>query len=167
MCRGLRPPLLDDMGLEPAVRQLVEEFEEHSALRVDLTVKVEDEVPKLPPEIALCAFRVLQEALTNVHRHAQANKVLVGLSIDRHELVIAVRDDGRGFDPTDPLRLQHLGIAGMRERAKLVHGTIDLRSEPGKGTRVTLSVPVQTPAHKVSKVSSAREETHDSHIGGG
>jgi PAS domain S-box-containing protein len=164
MCRGLRPPLLDDMGLEPAVRQLIEEFEEHSALHVDLTVKMEDDVPMLAPETALCAYRVLQEALTNVHRHAQARRVSVGLLIDPAELVIAVRDDGLGFDPTDPRRLNHLGIAGMRERAKLVHGTIDLRSQPGQGTRLTLSVPIKAPARKES---SAREETHDSHIGSG
>jgi PAS domain S-box-containing protein len=164
MCRGLRPPLLDDMGFEPAVRQLIEEFEEHGSAQVDLTVKVEDDVPKLAPEAALCAFRVLQEALTNVSRHSQARRVRVGVLIDREELVIAVRDDGQGFDPADARRLNHLGIAGMRERAKLVNGKLELRSQPGQGTRVTLSVPVKTPARKESV---AREEPHDSHIGSG
>jgi signal transduction histidine kinase len=152
------------MGLEPAVRQLVEEFEEHSSARVDLTVKIEEDVPKLAPEAALCAFRVLQEALTNVNRHSQARQVRVGVLIDHHELVIAVRDDGRGFEPSDARRLNHLGIAGMSERAKLVGGKLELRSQPGHGTRVTLSVPIKTPARKEN---SAREETHDSHIGSG
>ena len=164
MCRGLRPPLLDDMGLEPAVRQLVEEFEEHSAVKVELTVKIEEDVPILPPDTALCAFRVVQEALTNVHRHAEAQHVRVGLLIDAQELVIAVRDDGKGFDPADARRLNHLGIGGMRERAKLVNGKIDLRSQPGQGTRVTLSVPITPPSRKES---IAREEPHDSHIGSG
>ena len=152
------------MGLEPAVRQLVEEFEEHSAVKVELTVKIEEDVPILPPDTALCAFRVVQEALTNVHRHAEAQHVRVGLLIDAQELVIAVRDDGKGFDPADARRLNHLGIGGMRERAKLVNGKIDLRSQPGQGTRVTLSVPITPPSRKES---IAREEPHDSHIGSG
>ena len=141
MCKGLRPPLLDDLGLEPAVRQLVQEFQEYASVDADLVVELPDELPPLAPEVALCAYRVLQEALTNVHRHAAAKQVSIAIVGHDAGLTMSVYDDGRGFDPADRSALSHFGITGMRERAKLVNGTIELRSVPHQGTRVKLRVP--------------------------
>ncbi len=141
MCKGLRPPLLDDLGLEPAVRQLVQEFRDYAAVDADLLVDFPDEQSPLAPEVALCAYRVLQEALTNVHRHAKAKQVSIGIVCNDAELAMSVYDDGRGFDPADQSALSHFGITGMRERAKLVNGSIELRSVPHQGTRVKLRVP--------------------------
>ncbi|MBW2458660.1 MAG: PAS domain S-box protein [Deltaproteobacteria bacterium] len=141
MCKGLRPPLLDDLGLEPAVRQLVNEFGEHTAVETDLAVRLDDDSSPLPPDVALCAYRVLQEALTNVGRHAQAQQVDITIGHDDDGLVMSVYDDGRGFDPADEATQRHFGLAGMRERATLVDGTIELRSAPDEGTRVVLRIP--------------------------
>jgi signal transduction histidine kinase len=146
ICRGLRPSMLDDLGLESAARQLVEEFEEHSAITAELVVAMDEEAPPIESDKALCAYRVLQEALTNVNRHSKATSVRVELVADRTELRISVEDDGKGFEASNGKRLTHLGIAGMRERSKLAHGTLELHSEVGKGTRVVLRVPlVPTP----------------------
>lgn len=154
MCKGLRPPLLDDLGLVPAVRQLVEDFQQHSGLAVELEVSLdEDELP-ITPEIALCAYRILQEALTNVHRHARAKHVDVTVAGDAQGLKVSVYDDGRGFELTDPATHTRFGIAGMRERAKLVDGSIEIRSVPGEGTRVVLRVP--RPSHSVIPTRDAR-----------
>jgi len=142
ICRGLRPPLLDDLGLEPAVRQLVEEFEERAAVPVDLEVLVEDDQTPVPPDVALCAYRVLQEALTNVGRHSGARKVGASLAVDQEDLVLTVQDDGSGFDVSVPPA--GFGIAGMRERAEFLGGTIDLHASPGQGTQVVLRVPLAT-----------------------
>lgn len=165
ICRGLRPSMLDDLGLESAVRQLVEELEEHSKIAATLRVELEHGAERPTAEAALCVYRILQEALTNVHRHAQAKTVEVELAIRDGELRLTVVDDGRGFDPRGGRsRLAHLGIAGMRERAKLVAGSFEIVSEVGSGTRVSAHIPVRATARRDD---TAHEDSHDSHSGGG
>jgi len=164
LCQGLRPPLLDDVGLESAIQQLVDNFEAHSAVQGELEVHLDEQAPQLAPEAALCAYRVVQEALTNVNRHAAAKNVRVVLRATSSELAISVQDDGAGFDPSNGRPLSHLGIAGMRERASLVRGKLELHSQIGKGTRVELRIPIVTP---VRQESTVREENHDSHISSG
>ncbi len=144
ICRGLRPPLLDDLGLEPSIEQLVDEFAEHGDIDVTLDLKLEEDRAEIEPEIALCVFRVLQEALTNVRRHSRARKVVITLKREYERLVLTVYDNGVGFDLPGNQNLDQpgFGLAGMRERARLVNGELDVRSEPEQGTRVVLRVPL-------------------------
>lgn len=140
VCQGLRPPLLDDLGLGPAVEQMIARFEEHSDLLVHLDLRLPEPKPAVRPELALCTFRILQEALTNVSRHAQAHDVSVSLSLDGDTLRLSVYDDGRGFDPAVGGN-RGAGITGMRERAHLAGGLLSLRSAPDEGSRVTFEAP--------------------------
>ena len=142
ICRGLRPPMLDDLGLVPAIVQLIEEVEEFSDLRIDLDERCDEDDDSIPPEAALCVFRVLQEALTNVQRHANATHVSVTLAREYQWLTLSLYDNGVGFDASDLDHAHGFGVKGMRERARLVLGSFELRSEPDQGTRVNLRVPV-------------------------
>ena len=142
ICRGLRPPLLDDLGLMPSVRQLVEEFEVHWPLTIDLEIRLDEDRYPLPSDVALAAFRILQETLTNVVRHAKAQKVNITLVREYQWLVLSVYDNGQGFQLSELAHATGFGIEGMRERARLVNGTIELVSVPDQGTRVVMRVPV-------------------------
>ena len=139
VCRGLRPQLLDDLGVVPAVRSLAAEFEQRIGVAVRLEVDADPEATDTSSEAAVCVFRVLQEALNNIARHSGAEHVSVVLSDERRELVLEVQDDGRGFVPDGAG--EAFGLQGMRERAELVDGALEIASEPGRGTRVTLHVP--------------------------
>ncbi len=143
VCRGLRPPLLDDLGVEPAVGQLVEDFRKRTGVQVDLRVAIGEDGRCVPPEVSLAVYRVLQESLNNVNRHASAKEVSVSLERNGKALRLSVYDDGRGFDANDAASITGFGIAGMRERALLVDGAIDIRSEPFQGTQVVFSVPLE------------------------
>ena len=143
ICRGLRPPLLDDLGLEPSIEQLVDEFREVSAIAIDCTIQLDEERTVIPPEVSLCTFRVLQESLTNVTRHSSARRVTVALNREYTRIVLSVYDNGKGFNDSDIPDTPGFGIAGMKERAKLVNGECDIRSTPDQGTRVTLRIPLE------------------------
>jgi PAS domain S-box-containing protein len=143
VCRGLRPPLLDDLGLEPAVQHLVNDFADRSGLVVDFQVELDETDAPLPKEVALCAYRILQESLTNVSRHAEATKTTVSLSFRRGRLFASVSDDGQGFEVSElGSKLGCCGVAGMLERANLVRGTVEIRSTPGEGTEVVFEAPI-------------------------
>jgi len=150
ICRGLRPPLLDDLGLEPAVNQLIDEFRERTGIEVDLELKLDEPEPPLPLEIGLCAYRIIQESLTNVSRHADAHSMKVSVLRTQNELVLSAYDDGRGFDPDELENIQGVGLEGMRERANLVSGSVEIRSAPDQGTRVTFRVPLDGPRREGS-----------------
>lgn len=139
ICRGLRPPMLDDLGLEPAARQLCLEFGERTGIQIDLQLPADESRP-LDHTVALCTYRVLQEALNNVSRHAQARQVTVTLRRSERELLLAVIDDGVGFDPSAEAAQQGCGLAGMRERALLAGGDIAVHSTRQRGTRVVLRI---------------------------
>ena len=141
ICRGLRPPVLDDLGLEPAAVQLTREFMERTAARVELIADLEDDAA-LPAEAALCVYRVLQESLNNVGRHSQASHVTVRLVREPGSIELEVSDDGIGFDPDQVDGERGFGVAGMQERAGLVGGRLTISSQPGSGTRVSLHLPV-------------------------
>ena len=142
ICKGLRPPLLDDLGLEPAIVQLVEDFEEWTGLTFNLKVQLHEE-RRTSPEVALCTYRILQESLNNITRHARAKNVNISLSDRGGELLLSVYDDGQGFDQTEQESFKGSGIAGMFERASLVNAKLQVRAEPHQGTRVVLRVPTQ------------------------
>jgi len=139
----LRPSLLDDLGLLPALRSLAAEFAERSG--VDATFSAPASLPGLSSEAELALFRALQEALANVARHAEATTVEIGLSASGGRVLLQVRDDGRGF-PAEPLeayeRRGHMGLAGMRERIGALGGSVRTQQAPGGGALVEVSVPV-------------------------
>ena len=139
----LRPSLLDDLGLLPALRSLVADFGERSGIRTGLAVP--SVLPPLSREAELALFRALQEALSNVLRHANARTVDIGISINRQGVLLQVSDDGRGL-PTglapESLELQgHMGLAGMRERITALGGTVRLRGGTGAGALLEVLVP--------------------------
>lgn len=138
VARRLRPGVLDDLGLTTALASLASEVSERGGPRVERAVGAG--LPDLAPEVELVVYRVAQEALTNVLRHAAARSV--GLSLTRRgdAVVLEVRDDGRGFD-VDGATREGAGLLGMRDRAVLVGGTLRVDSDRG-GTRVRLEVPV-------------------------
>ena len=144
ICRGLRPPLLDDLGLEPAIRLLVEEFQERTDMAVNLDIALDESAVDIPPEISLCTYRILQESLTNVRRHSKAGAVDISIVASEKELKLTVYDDGTGFDMDSAGNPHGCGIEGMQERANLVSGNLAIRTVRKQGTRVILTVPLKS-----------------------
>jgi len=136
LSRLLRPPILDDLGLVPALQWLGRSIGEASGIAVVVEI---DELPPLGGELQTLLFRVAQEALNNVARHAHASSVLLRLVARHGELQLQVIDDGAGFDPADA---RGSGLGGMRERLRLHEGRLELRSAPGQGTRLRAVVPI-------------------------
>ncbi|MCG0239858.1 MAG: histidine kinase [Firmicutes bacterium] len=134
----LRPPDLAQQGLAAALREYVASF----AARHGLEATCRAEVPPLPAPVEEALFRMAQEALSNVAKHAQASTVAVELGMQDGQVRLVVRDNGRGFDPDAPLRPTALGLTGLRERAAALGGRALVRSRPGAGTEVTVQVPV-------------------------
>jgi signal transduction histidine kinase len=135
----LRPGLLDDLGLAAAIEWQVEEFAERTGIRCDLHLSEED--VRLESGVATALFRILQETLTNVARHAGANEVQVELAVDPREVVLKVRDDGRGITESEISSTQALGLLGMRERARTLGGEVTFEGVRGQGTTVTVRIP--------------------------
>jgi len=143
--RDLRPLILEDLGLVPALRQLVMEMEARSAISCQLAV--EGKARRLDPGVELALFRVAQEALRNAEHHSNASQLNIRVAHRRHRTILTVTDDGEGFKVPDLTALvsgKHLGLVGIRERARLVGGVCEIRSGPGRGTRVEVTVPNAT-----------------------
>ena len=140
--QDLRPPVLDDLGLLPALEWLMADLIQD---RIKTELKVLGDRRSLSPEVELVLFRIAQEALRNVKKHAQASKVLIKMEFGAAKVRITVTDDGEGFrlpKAMDSLaQMGKLGLIGMQERAQLLGGTLTLRSEPGQGTTVVVDVP--------------------------
>lgn len=137
----LRPPILDDLGLLPALRW----HADHLHQTAQLAVEFEHEGPeqRLLPEIETAIYRVVQEALTNVVRHAQIRNATVRLRIDGQSAAVRIADRGIGFDPAAPRPATASGILGMRERAELLGGTLLVESAPAAGTLITAQFPIR------------------------
>lgn len=140
LARGLRPAVLEDLGLRPALERLCEDFRAAHAVPLELTVTAAPP-DRLPAQVELCLYRVLQESLTNVARHASAGAVRVTLDHGPGHVSLTIVDDGRGFEPRD-LASTSLGLHGLRERVELLHGACDVRSSAGRGTIITVSIPL-------------------------
>lgn len=140
MAIRLRPGVLDDLGLVDALEWLTADFEKRTGISV---VFDHGAIPVLSGTIATAAYRIVQEALTNIGRHAEAGHVTVTLQVQEKHLSLKVEDDGNGFDTAALSDLEALGVAGMRERASLVGGELMVTSAVGKGTEVVLTVPVK------------------------
>jgi len=143
MALELRPTMLDDLGLVAAVEAFGRQFSHRTGIPVDVRMTRRPE--RLPPEVELVAFRVIQEALSNIARHSGASRAEVLLGASAGLLSVSVADDGQGFEIESALdsRQRSLGLFGMRERAALVNGRLSLDSAPGRGTRVRLEIPTQ------------------------
>jgi signal transduction histidine kinase len=145
--RNLRPSELDDLGLVPALRSLCAEFGERTGLAVDL--QAPEALKKLPGEIELCAYRIVQEALNNISKHAEAQRVTVELGSQNGNLHLRVRDDGRGFDAAAVAargpKEAGMGLLDIAERARLVGGVAAISSTPGAGTEVAVELPLRRP----------------------
>jgi signal transduction histidine kinase len=150
----LRPGILDNLGLTAALRHESGQFESRTGVRMVLNLP--DGPLSLPPEISTTAYRVFQEMLTNVARHAEATEVRVSLQLSEGCLQLVVEDNGRGFSPHDLQKPRSLGLLGMKERAAMVKGSLTVESLPGRGTTVRLEVPVERAAAASSKPQSTR-----------
>jgi signal transduction histidine kinase len=139
LSRLLRPPILDDLGLEPALRALARSLAESSGLAIEVEI---EPLPELEGDLQTLVFRVAQEALNNAAKHAQAKQVLLRLIARAGILQLQVADDGRGTDPDAMLRSGGSGLGGMRERLRLYGGRLELHSAPGEGTRLRAVIPV-------------------------
>jgi signal transduction histidine kinase len=151
----LHPALLDDLGLPAVMDWYIRGFSRRHEIRVDFHCDQMDE--RLLPEIEATAYRIVQEALTNVARHAQASDCRVSLRRLPDTLLLIVEDDGVGFDPAEAVQRgvgRGLGLIGIRERASELLGTFRIDSAPGRGTRVT----VELPARARSPISETVEE---------
>ncbi|MEV4418960.1 sensor histidine kinase [Patulibacter sp. NPDC049589] len=137
IARRLRPEGLDDLGLVNAVIALCVRVQEESGLTIDRDLSAP--LPPLDGDVELALYRIAQEALTNAIRHADAGRATVALRAEDGHVVLTVTDDGRGFVAAPPA---DGGIAGMRERARLIRGSFDLRAETRLGTRMRCAVPV-------------------------
>jgi signal transduction histidine kinase len=139
----LRPSLLDDLGLVPAVRWYLSRQAERTGWNID--VQVDESLPPLPQSVAIACFRVIQEAATNIMRHSKATRVSVSLQRDEGDLLLVVRDNGVGFDVQKALdnaaRGQSMGLLGMQERIRFLNGSISIESASGHGTEIRVRIP--------------------------
>jgi len=145
LARDLRPPTLDQLGLVAALSSLVADIEDEAEPNAELRVVGTE--TRLASEVELGAFRITQEAVRNTLRHAGASYLLVTIAFGPEELALTITDNGQGFNPVilveqDP---QHLGLLGMRERARLLGGHLEVRSAPGQGAVIEATIPLDEP----------------------
>ena len=136
----LRPLVLDDLGLVPAIEWAVQNFTQRTGVPCALDI---DESLELDEPFATGVFRIVQESLANVGKHAKAARVRVSVQRQGEFLALSVQDDGVGFRTTDPRKPQSLGLVGLRERAQLMRGEIRIESQVGAGTRVEAFIPLE------------------------
>jgi signal transduction histidine kinase len=145
----LRPSILDDLGLAAAVRWEAAEFKKHTGVPIE--VEAPDMDGTIQREAALALFRIFQETLTNVARHAKASRVWVHLAINEEGYVLQVRDDGAGMDEKDLVKTTSHGLRGMRERAQQLGGDVSVSSQRGRGTTLVASVPTPRQPDQLSR----------------
>ena len=132
----LRPSMLDDLGLVPALKWQAREVARRTGLKVK--VEAEDAADDLPDEYRTCIFRVVQEALHNVSRHAKADHVRISVRRGDRGVSVRIYDNGAGFQP----REKGMGILGMEERVRHLHGSFRVESQPGQGTTIAVDLPL-------------------------
>ena len=132
----LRPSALDDIGLEAALTTLLQDFHSHSG--IDIDSHFDTNQVKLKSEVATTLYRVAQESLNNIEKHAKAKKVTVILQKMGNMLQLLIRDDGIGFLVNQSVHRQGIGLRNMRERVEFIGGEFELMSEPGLGTEITV-----------------------------
>jgi PAS domain S-box-containing protein len=147
IAHDLRPTDLDQLGLTSACRNFCKEFQARTGLAVKC--QIGRQIQRLPPDVELNLFRIIQESLTNVEHHAHARSVHLSLAVQDGELVLRIRDDGRGFNPGRPRiskgKRPGIGLTNIRERAASLAGTCAVKSAPKRGTTIRVMVPFQPP----------------------
>lgn len=145
LCAELRPPVLDNLGFVGAIQSLIEEFKKRTKIPIKFNLDINRE-EGLVDSVELCTYRILQEALLNIQKHAQAHQVEVSLRYVETGLDLIVVDDGKGFILPDTLELytlqNHFGLAGMKERANLIGGNLEIYTIPGHGCQLLLQIPL-------------------------
>jgi signal transduction histidine kinase len=149
----LRPAVLDRFGLLAAVEWHLARYQQRTGIAVDL--RHHGLARRFAPDLEIGAFRVVQEALTNVARHARVDRAAVQLFADDGALTVVVRDDGCGFDATQPPTAS--GLGGMRERVELLGGMLTIEATPGAGTAITAELPLDRPADQTTDDGPAPE----------
>jgi signal transduction histidine kinase len=139
ICIELRPKLLDDIGLPGTISWLLSEFEKTTGIETNYNCTLKDHI--IDSEKATTIYRVLMEALTNIYRHAQAQKLNVNLSRSETELVLKIQDNGKGISDEQVLSPRSLGIMGMRERVLFWGGSLKISGVSGKGTSLIVKIP--------------------------
>jgi len=143
LTRELHSPKLELLGIVPAMRGFCDDLANHQKVTIDFR---HSDVPgRLPPDVSLCLFRVLQEALRNAVKHSGVERFEVQLLGHPGEIQLSIRDEGAGFDPNEASRGDGLGLVSMRERVGLLRGTIDITSRAKAGTEITLRIPLPAP----------------------
>jgi two-component system, sensor histidine kinase len=140
---GLRPPVLEERGLVPALRDMLGRFGAENGIHTSLQGTI---VHPVPDDLETLAFRVVQESLTNAAKHAQASSIAVQVTSDPTQLRVEIQDDGVGFETgrqRDFLRAGRAGLAGMKERVELASGIFMVRSAPGRGTTIMAALPIE------------------------
>lgn len=138
----LRPSVLDDLGLIEALRWQIRDFQNRYA--IPIAFQYPDNPPALAAASATGLFRIFQEALTNIARHAEATAITAGLNVCGPQLVMTIADNGKGFDITAVKKKKTLGLLGMKERTLMMKGTYEITSQPGEGTSLSISIPLDT-----------------------
>lgn len=154
MAIRLRPGVLDDLGLLEALEWLVDDFEKRFAVPCTFRHRA---VPDLDDTVATVLYRITQEALTNIARHAMASQVDVSLIGREQEVLLSVRDDGRGFDPGSLGNGDSLGLAGIRERAALIDAGVEIETSPAMGSRIRIRIPLTAQGESSAMVGGFAE----------
>jgi PAS domain S-box-containing protein len=141
-----RPVMLDDLGLLPAVDWLADDFTNRYGVEVER--RIDSGEIAFTPHAATALFRIVQEALTNVARHADATRVTLDMHIEAENVILTITDDGRGSPATDAQRGKSFGLIGMRERARMLGGSVSVRTAGGEGFAVTVTLPLRAVQHE-------------------
>ena len=140
VAHGLHPSSLDHLGLTVVLRSYTKEFSRSTGIRVQFTSR---KVPRtIPPEVASCFYRIVQEALRNVGKHASEAEVNVRLWGKLNKLDLSIHDNGEGFDMESVRTKGGLGLISMQERVRLVQGTFSLKTQPGRGVQISIEAPL-------------------------
>lgn len=152
LAADLHPPALEKSGLVPALRQYVTEYKRNTGIAC--TLQAEGKAVRLPSQLEISIYRIAQEALTNVRKHAKASAISIQVKFCPDNFIINITDNGEGFELLDMPRSEkvgaRLGLEGMKERAKMIGGTLTINTSPGGGTTIGLTVPIQMPLAKES-----------------
>jgi signal transduction histidine kinase/ABC-type uncharacterized transport system substrate-binding protein len=152
----LHPSALKNLGLVLGLKALCQEFSSRQGVKI---VFSSEDIPRVvPPDVALCLFRIVQEGLQNLRKHSGVSQGRVNLRKAGDKLILSVSDEGRGFDPKEMRNMVGLGIRSMGERARLVGGQFEIHSQPGEGTRIDVSVPL-LPENETAEELSLQRKT--------
>jgi len=139
----LRPGVLDDLGLEAAIDWQIQDFQKRTGIKCEFVSELKD--TPLSQDRATAAFRIFQETLTNIARHARATRVQIRLAARHGKLILEVQDNGKGVTARDLSGVKSLGLLGIRERAMMLDGEVTIVGRRGKGTTVGLRIPLARP----------------------